>query len=219
MPGSTPIYGFPYPDPSDLVANYPALGQDLAEDVETVISGLGSGLNIVAPTTIANSGGTANASGGEITFTTVTSLSLNGIFSATYDNYLIVIDYTATANGQLKARMRAAGTDNSGANTYIDQVLQANNATLTAGRTTANIFDDFFMIRTENRQASALNLYAPFLAQFTQYAQLQHFSVSEAGIALSAGVHKVASSFDGLTLSPGSGSVTGKLRVYGYDNS
>jgi hypothetical protein len=35
--GTTPIYGFPYPDPSDLVANYPALGQQLAEDVETEI--------------------------------------------------------------------------------------------------------------------------------------------------------------------------------------
>jgi hypothetical protein len=37
MPGSTPIFGFPYPDPSDLVANYPALGQQLAEDVEDAI--------------------------------------------------------------------------------------------------------------------------------------------------------------------------------------
>jgi hypothetical protein len=38
MAGSTPIYGFPYPQPSDLVANYPALGQQLAEDVETEIA-------------------------------------------------------------------------------------------------------------------------------------------------------------------------------------
>lgn len=38
MAGSTPIFGFPYPQPSDLVANYPALGQDLAEDVETVLA-------------------------------------------------------------------------------------------------------------------------------------------------------------------------------------
>jgi hypothetical protein len=40
--GTTPVFGFPYPDPSDLVANYPALGQQLAEDVETEI--LASGL-------------------------------------------------------------------------------------------------------------------------------------------------------------------------------
>jgi hypothetical protein len=35
--GSTPIFGFPYPDPSDLVANYPATAQQLAEDVEDAI--------------------------------------------------------------------------------------------------------------------------------------------------------------------------------------
>lgn len=34
MAGSTPIYGIPYPQASDLVANYPALGEDLAEKVD-----------------------------------------------------------------------------------------------------------------------------------------------------------------------------------------
>lgn len=34
MAGSTTIYGIPYPEPSDLVANYPALGEDLAEKVD-----------------------------------------------------------------------------------------------------------------------------------------------------------------------------------------
>ena len=34
MAGSTPIYGLPYPQPSDLVANYPALGEDLAETLD-----------------------------------------------------------------------------------------------------------------------------------------------------------------------------------------
>jgi hypothetical protein len=34
MAGSTPIYGIPYPESSDLVANYPALGESLAEQVE-----------------------------------------------------------------------------------------------------------------------------------------------------------------------------------------
>jgi hypothetical protein len=42
MAGSTPIYGFPYPEATDLVADYPALGQELAEDVETVLTGLGT---------------------------------------------------------------------------------------------------------------------------------------------------------------------------------
>lgn len=39
MPGTTPIYGLPYPESTDLVANYPALGQDLAEDLDSILNG------------------------------------------------------------------------------------------------------------------------------------------------------------------------------------
>jgi hypothetical protein len=52
MPGSTPIYGFPYPDPSDLVANYPALGQQLAEDVETELAASGKILQVIRATDV-----------------------------------------------------------------------------------------------------------------------------------------------------------------------
>jgi hypothetical protein len=48
--GTTPIYGFPYPDPSDLVANYPALGQQLAEDIETELSSAAGVLQVVRNT-------------------------------------------------------------------------------------------------------------------------------------------------------------------------
>ena len=47
MPGTTPVYGFPYPEPTDLVADYPALGQQLAEDVETEIQAAGKVVQIV----------------------------------------------------------------------------------------------------------------------------------------------------------------------------
>lgn len=47
MPGSTPIYGFPYPLSTDLVANYPALGQQLAEDVETALGNASKILQVV----------------------------------------------------------------------------------------------------------------------------------------------------------------------------
>jgi hypothetical protein len=38
MAGATPNYSLPYPEPSDLVANYPALGQDLAEDLDDILA-------------------------------------------------------------------------------------------------------------------------------------------------------------------------------------
>ena len=38
MTGYTPIYNLPYPQASDLVSAYPGTGQDLAEEVETVLA-------------------------------------------------------------------------------------------------------------------------------------------------------------------------------------
>jgi hypothetical protein len=46
MAGSTPIYGLPYPQASDLVADYPALGEDLAEKLDEKLPSYQS----VAPT-------------------------------------------------------------------------------------------------------------------------------------------------------------------------
>lgn len=38
MAGTTPIYGLPYPQSGDLVSAYPALGQDLAEDLDDILA-------------------------------------------------------------------------------------------------------------------------------------------------------------------------------------
>ena len=50
-------------------------------------------------------------------FSGVTSQSLNNVFSATYRNYRVVIDYVpATTSGVFSLRMRASGADNSTSN-------------------------------------------------------------------------------------------------------
>ncbi len=97
MAGSTPIYGFPYPQPSDLVANYPALGQDLAEDIETVIDGLSSGALTLITTQ---------------SFSAASAVNVNNCFSATYDNYKVHIQFSASSGSTtLQFRFRAGGNN------------------------------------------------------------------------------------------------------------
>jgi hypothetical protein len=57
----------------------------------------GDGLVSMTPSSIAHSGTSAsiNADGG-VDFTAVTELSLNGVFTSDYDNYLIVMRFTDT---------------------------------------------------------------------------------------------------------------------------
>jgi hypothetical protein len=86
MPGSTPIFGFPYPDPSDLVANYPALGQQLAEDVEDAIVASGKIKQIVRSTDTTNRSTTSatmvDVTGMSVTITPQAATSTLYVFSA-----------------------------------------------------------------------------------------------------------------------------------------
>jgi hypothetical protein len=91
MPGVTPIYGFPYPEPSDLVANYPALGQQLAEDVEAEIAASSKILQVLS-LTFTNTFTTTSTS-----FTDITNFNLS-ITPATNTNKILVL-CTVTGTG------------------------------------------------------------------------------------------------------------------------
>lgn len=84
MTGYTPIYSLPYPQPSDLVSAYPGVGQDLAEEVETVLAAKAP---LASPTFTGNvvwSGATLRASGASVlteqstTSTSFTDLATSG---------------------------------------------------------------------------------------------------------------------------------------------
>ncbi len=214
MPGSTPIYGFPYPDPSDLVANYPALGQQLAEDIEDVLPTIG-GLAPIAPTTIANSGGTATTTGNTTTFSGVSTLSLNGVFSSTYLNYLVVCRLTVSTAGDLQFRLRVAGSDNATANSYIHERILADGATLTAERTTENVMR-IAGLNTAFPNAYEQNIYAPFLAETTQSFSNNFYSTNNGSTRIYSAVHNQSTSYDGFSVFPTGGTITGKISVYGY---
>ena len=49
-----------------------------------------AGLTLITPSSVAGSGVSVSASG-KVTFTAATSVSVNGVFSATHDNYLVVV--------------------------------------------------------------------------------------------------------------------------------
>lgn len=220
MPGTTPVYGFPYPEPTDLVADYPALGQQLAEDVETVISGLGSGLNLVSPTSIANTGGTASTSNGTTTFSGVSSLSLNGIFTSTYANYRIILRTVLAASaGNLNARLRASGSDNTSSvyqgiifyaaanNTYGNQNSDYNINVWYAGN--VDTFPAQYAYDITSPQQTAVTM-------MTSHAAGSRSGAS--GLAMYTGAFRfdATTSFDGITFYPSTSNMTGNIRVYGY---
>jgi hypothetical protein len=181
----------------------------------------GAGLDLITPTSIANSGGSASASGGAVTFTGVNSISVNGVFTSTYANYRLVMDWrTSSSNGAITFRYRASGTDDSTSN-YNRRTFYLS-GTLSTGVTSSGtsipemgygysgeasqVFVDF-----TNPQATQRTLSFSYDSHGTGANTESYVTTSQ---------FAATTSFDGFTVfQAGSNVLTGTLRVYGYRNS
>ena len=174
----------------------------------------GDGLISMTPTSIAHAGtsATINADGG-VDFSAVTSLSLNGVFTGDYDNYLIVFEASATANAIPEIRLRASGTDATAAN-YTWQWLQANGATVDGLRVTSDTEGLLGYVGT-NPNGVHLHVYGPALAQPTAIRTVNVGSRDGARMLDAVTTHSLSTSYDGITFF--SATFTGNVHVFGYE--
>jgi hypothetical protein len=150
-------------------------------------------------------------------FSAVASQSFNNVFSATYDNYLILFSGNLSTIASLEFRLRVGGVDNSTANSYLRQFVRAENTVVSAGRVTSNIAK---VGQGENnlRNSFELTIFNPFQATATPFTSVTNVSESSALIFdIYSSMHNVTSSFDGFTLIASSGTMTGSVSVYGYN--
>ena len=205
------------------MASYvPKVGVTGTVDLSTAVV-KGAGMDLITPTSVAGTGVTL--SGGQVTFSAASSVSINGCFLAAYDNYVISISYSfASAVGlpYLQARMRAAGADATGAN--YAYTLSQSYTTLSVS--TSNFADTFARVGRSGDVNGAigggtLKFFSPFLAQRT--SMIGDHSVPYSNTAIpryfGAADHSLATSYDGVTIYPSASTLTGTLRVYGMRNS
>lgn len=178
-----------------------------------------NGLVVMTPTSIASTG-TGNSSSiganGKVTFSSCATLGLNGVFTSSYDNYMVVIRGTANAAVNCYFRLRASGVDNSTANSYVRQYLDANGTTLTAARLSAQ-FGDLGVFNATQRVGITAYFFDPCLTQPTAIRALCARDFSSAGVIDHAVTHNQSVSYDGFTLDFGVQNSTGEITVYGFN--
>ena len=190
------------------------LDSEGSSDLNTKLKDAG-GLVMVAPTTIANSGGTATLTNGAVTFSGVSSVSLNGVFSAAYQWYKIMYYATASASIQnIDIRMRNAGTDDTSAN-YSTQYIDGSATTIAGARLTSQTRSNLGGIASGGSWGN-IEIYNPFETLVTSWINNSGFANPVADVY--TGQHAVASSFNGFTFLTGANQMTGTIRVYGYRN-
>jgi hypothetical protein len=188
-------------------------------DVWTFVgSSAAPGMDLITPTSVAGSGVTL--SGGHVSFSAATAVSLNGCFASTYDNYQIVVRYqNSAATPVIFVRLRLSGTD--AITNYQYQNLDASNTSITGGRYTAQAEG---LVGTGGAAGNpdellVMNVSGPALAAQTSFFCNNTASTSSIITRIASMRHTTATAYDGFTIYPSSGNLTGTLRVYGLRNS
>jgi len=174
-------------------------------------------VTLITPTSTANSGGSVSTSGGAVTASSVNSVSLNGVFSSTYNNYFFTVqEIIASTNVDVYFRMRASGTDT----TAADHNRAGTKVTYSSG-TSSTVNDNagtFFMLGqydATNKLSSHVYLYHPNLATDTNYYSL---NPSRDATIIQGGFLNNNTQYDGITVYPSSGTLSCTIRVYGLAN-
>lgn len=179
-----------------------------AADAKFVNKNVG-GLNLVVPTSV--TGGTLGANG-QITFSGASSVSIDGVFTSAYENYKIVGNFLASTGAYIWLRFRTGGTTRTSGYRQTEQgVAQA------AGNE----------IRFGYSYANAGN-YSPF-EQLVSHPATASIKSSLSGVVVGqgdstgftfnqAGFYNTAEANDGFLLLPSTGTFTGSVRIYGYNN-
>ena len=188
------------------------------------------GLVQIVPTSISATGGSGSISAtGAVSFTSASSISLNGVFSSTYDNYRIIINANSSSTsgiGQL-IRLRASGADNSSSNyRWSNLYIFDSSTTPTVSGGGSNGLTTSFYCGTNSSTAGytgeiVINISNPFASKNTAVL-FQSASYDQTGVRgtfeTGGGTMSVTTSYTGFTLVPNSVNITGTVSVYGYRN-
>jgi hypothetical protein len=153
----------------------------------------------------------------EVSFSGAASASINNCFTSSFDHYRINISLIGSVAGNsYNMRLRTGGVDNTAANYYyygFYWITSAVNLTTTAAT-------GFFL---NNRSATAtgydlctVELFNPQKPVLTTHRVESMETNTGLYIQTSGFYSATTTQFDGFTLYPGSGTLTGTARVYGY---
>jgi len=205
MATTTPNYGWPVPTSTDFVKDGATAIEALGDAIDATVFGLPGGLTLVNTTT----------------FSSVASQSLNNVFTSTYQNYVINIDAIQnTSAANIGLRFRVGGADNT-SGSYFYMITGLNTApaadNLNAALQTSSLFTRGF---TGARFSANMNFFNPAVATTSTFTTIGN-GASAGGQAASftgAGLLSANTAFDGITFITSANTMTGTIRVYGYNN-
>jgi hypothetical protein len=204
--GTTTNNGWPTPVATDLVKDGWEAIKDLGDAIDTT-------LGVYAPSTpgltLINT----------TSFSGVTSQSINNVFSATYDNYRVVLSSGSNSNtANIDFRFRVSGADNSTSNYFMQRSIV--NQTGSASASSNNGTTSFTLSSNTAGVplvSHSMDILTPFANNFTHIFGSGFSDVSGFGTRFYGGAFNGSTSFTGFSLINSSGNFSGTVTVYGYN--
>lgn len=149
------------------------------------------------------------------------SVSINNCFSANYENYVIIYNYTASNSSGTQLRMRASGSDDSTSTYYWNGFYQWQQSPSAVTVEASSGTETYFWIAYQDTQGintGMIYVYNPFSATNTLYDASTFSNRGSAqflGRQNYGGRTNNTTSYDGFSIVMNTAGITGKVRVYG----
>lgn len=173
-------------------------------------------INLIPTVTTEGVGATATiASNGSVTFAACTKLYIKGIFSSSYDSYMVKMFSNTSTTADYRLRLVLTDTENSTASSYTSQTLSSTSSTLTGARTSA---DSAQIGSGAGLRRDGLTIYiiGPNVAAPTPMRSVTTNDVNSASLLDIAITHNVSTAYTGFSIFPSTGTIAGKLVIYGF---
>ena len=188
----------------------------LAQNAGGTLYFTSTGVSIFFPT-VATSGATGlTLVKSQVIGTAVSSVNVTSAFSATYENYRIVVSGgVSSADAYLQMKLGASTTG------YYEFMFYGSFSSATVNGANGN--NGITWVYTGDCVASqglfmSVDVLSPQLAKYTRYGTSIAYQAGSAGAGVASGIHRVATSYTDFTLVPNNGTITGgTIYVYGYN--
>ena len=226
MATTTPNFGWSVPTSTDLVKDGATAIETLGDAIDASLLDLKGGTTgqLLSKNSNTDMDFTWTSVAGGLTLVNTTSItngvssvSLNNVFSSTYKNYRVLINWLegSTSLVTVNLRLRASGTDNTGAFAYQPRGWKNTGGTL-AGHGSAGSSIALGVISGAN-PITTMDVMLPQVSTAQTGFVIDHYEGYNNDAWGFLATHTQTVAYDGFTVYPASGTFTGgTIYVYGY---
>jgi len=148
------------------------------------------------------------------TLSSSSGVTISNVFTATYDNYLIQVSNFAGTTGDTFLRLTSSGTAATGSDyKYSGNYSLYTNGAYVGDASNGTTAFKVNYISSSPVSSSNITLMNPAKATNTSFLKNSH---NFDAFLQHSGVHVLSTAYDGFTIYPASGTITGTIKVYGY---